>query len=222
MSNSKFLLYHPGNSFLHTMNPLVKLFFLIIFPLIIFSVPSKYIVPGGLFFAIILLFFCIVAKCFMATIIPLTKTLFFYAVFLYFFDIVQNWSFITKETFGQLFSLYSSTGILLVRLALTLFCVSLVFATTTSSDFRGMFVKFDDFFMRISRKKNLSIGLLFSLLLTFIPMVFRLFEEIHQGWKIRHPKKSIKKWFIILPCLFSLSFEKAKKTAQSLYNRKLV
>lgn len=214
-------MYQSRKTFLHALSPAIKFIFLLFFPFVVFAVSPEYLVYIAPAFIAGIVLFCLYIRCFDSVVVPLFKTCFFYAVFLYFFDILYTKP-LSNEEFLQIFSLYSETTLLLIRLTLTLFFVSLIFNTTSSSDFRFMFFELDDFFRKFTKKKKVSIGLLFSLLLTFIPMVFRLFAEITQTWKIRHAKISIKKWLIILPCLFSLSFEKAKKTAQSLYNRKLV
>jgi len=127
---------------------------------------------------------------------------------------------ITKILFSKL-----TIGIMFLTLQIT----SIFFTTTTSIQIkegledieiftRKILKKLPFLKKRISADPNISESV--SILITFIPKLFVLWQQIDNAWKNRTKKFNIKKISTLLVTFISLCFVQADKTEKSLQNRK--
>ena len=165
--------YKNENTIFHKISEKKKIIFIFIFSLTIFLVPLKVCV---IFFLTIftLSFF---AKFSFYEHLGLWKIIFFYAMLL-FFSKLLSLKFDSTQTSGQKFFL--SDILFLVRFATIFYATSIFYKTTSVISIKNSLEDFEKKCLTLFGKKNAKpfFSLTFSLLLTFIPLIFLTWENL--------------------------------------------
>ncbi len=189
--------YRIGYSCIHKMPTLLKVFLLFVFPISIFVLPLHYI--GILSIVCILL--SLYAGFSLKEQIYSVKPILIYCLFL-----------CIVYVSGLLFS-QESNGLYYFTLGTKLICsmqwTSLFFKTTTSISLQQALEKILPF----------SVARMFSLFITFIPMLFLVWFTLERSWKARGGKNGVRKIFTLLPIFISLSLHKAYNVSITIQNR---
>lgn len=188
--------YRRGTSFLHRMSPLLKLFFLFGFTVLIFFFPNYVF-----FYSVFFVFFArFIGFSFLEQLRDL-KPILPYCLLI-----------VSLHVFSVLIKTESSIKDL-VFLILKLICLmqisSLFFNTTSSLQ------------LKETLEKNLpfKVAVLFSLFLFFIPLLFSIWTKLDYSWKARGGKKGLLKIFKLFPIFISESLYKGQKLMYALRNR---
>ncbi|MGI5173663.1 hypothetical protein H0R92_08690 [Treponema sp. OMZ 840] len=189
--------YRSGNSLIHKMPALIKLILLFLLPAAVFFIPPLYC-----FFYI----FINSAAAFYAGFslrrqIKDLKPIAYYAFFLALTHIV---SFLIGES-GSVKPLIA----LILRLTCAIQISSLFFSTTTSLELK----------QALEKVLPKSISLIFTLFLTFIPLLFSVWAQLDLSWKARAGKNGPKKLFVLFPVFISTALFKAQNLFYALQNR---
>ena len=189
--------YRIGNSFVHKIPALIKVFFLLLFPITIFLTP--------LYITCSLSLICIVvARCIGFTfkeqfrdILPIIAYCFFL-----FIVWITNVLFSDNKNSKDLFTLG-------FKLIASMQWTAIFFKTTTSIQLQNA----------LECVLPKSVAQLFSLFLNFIPMLFSVWHKLNTSWKARGGKNGITKILTLLPIFISLSLHKAYNMNLTLENR---
>lgn len=211
---TSFFSYKNGNTVLHRMNVLLKLFFLLLFSFTAFFLPINFC-----------LLFCIFSiVVFLALRFPITdffsiwKIIFYYSLILFFSFLIQL---IFDKTY---FTNLKNDLHILLKLIFTLHISSIFYKTTTILELKNAFEKIELFLMKkIFCKRNYSpkISLYISLLLMFLPLIFNSWNTLKNSWALRGGKTNIKMIITLFPSLISLCIKKSLTTVSLLENRDL-
>ena len=189
--------YKIGSSFIHKMPTLLKIALMFAIPISIFFLTPLYTV---IFSVICFIIARIVGFTFLEQCREVRPVL-YYCTFLLITYLI---SFIFSTP---------TNGMELLSLALRLICsmqwTSLFFKTTTSLALQSALEKI----------LPASVARTFSLFLTFIPMLFSVWNKLDIAWKSRGGKNNIQKIFILLPVFISLSLHKAYTVSMTIENR---
>ncbi|UTC90583.1 hypothetical protein E4N87_07725 [Treponema denticola] len=188
--------YRRGTSFLHRMSPLLKLFFLFGFTVLIFFFPNYVF-----FYSVFFVFFArFIGFSFLEQLRDL-KPILPYCLFI-----------VSLHVFSVLIKTESSIKDL-VFLILKLICLmqisSLFFNTTSSLQLKETLEKILPF----------KLAVLFSLFLFFIPLLFSIWTKLDHSWKARGGKKNLLKIFKLFPIFISEALYKGQKLMYALRNR---
>ncbi|OJF77591.1 MAG: hypothetical protein BKP49_01005 [Treponema sp. CETP13] len=146
---------------------------------------------------------------------------FFSSLYTYFFVkqpfLINTPSTIT-ETLLFLCKPKRQTQLLILHLICTMQFTSFFFKTTTSLHLKEALENIES---KITLGKSSGFfAQTFSLFLTFIPTVFRVWNQINLAWLARAGKNNISKYVTLLPIFISVSLQKAHHTFLALENRK--
>ncbi|WP_044963094.1 CbiQ family ECF transporter T component [Treponema denticola] len=188
--------YRRGTSFLHRMSPLLKLFFLFGFTVLIFFFPNYVF-----FYSVFFVFFArFIGFSFLEQLRDL-KPILPYCLLI-----------VSLHVFSVLIKTESSIKDL-VFLILKLICLmqisSLFFNTTSSLQLKETLEKILPF----------KLAVLFSLFLFFIPILFSIWTKLDHSWKARGGKKNLLKIFKLFPIFISEALYKGQKLMYALRNR---
>ena len=188
--------YRRGTSFLHRMSPLLKLFFLFGFTVLIFFFPNYVF-----FYSVFFVFFArFIGFSFLEQLRDL-KPILPYCLLI-----------VSLHVFSVLIKTESSIKDL-VFLILKLICLmqisSLFFNTTSSLQLKET----------LEKKLPFKVAVLFSLFLFFIPILFSIWTKLDYSWKARGGKKGLLKIFKLFPIFISESLYKGQKLMYALRNR---
>ena len=207
--------YQQGNGILYKIPSFIKILFLIPLTILFFNIEISIAFIVSILITLLSFFLGIKIKTFFHNI----KPLFFFVILLF-----------ISNTFSHLFSSTLSLKVLiptekdikiLLQMFLTLQITSIFFTTTTSIQIkegledieiftRKILKKLPFLKKRISADPNISESV--SILITFIPKLFVLWQQIDNAWKNRTKKFNIKKISTLLVTFISLCFVQADKT----------
>ncbi len=226
--------YKKGNSFFHKITPWKKLVIIPAVSIIFFTLPF--------YFSLALIF--LQTLCCFALHFSIKeqfcdiKAVFYYGVFLYAASFIGNTSSLFSDFLSseESFSFYSFIFIfkngfinafsnvqiasMLVKIFALMQSTSLLFKTSTSLELRSGIETIETFIRKIlpvSKKNRFTNAV--SLFITFIPMVFRIWNEIKRSWKARAGKKSLKMYGTLFTVLFSVGIKKAWNSARAIKAR---
>lgn len=217
-----FFHYKKGNSILHKLPPVVKLFLMLIFSIAAFYVPAKISV---LIYVLIFVLALVYFKFSFKELFSDNKPAFFYAVMLYLVDFVSNVIFICKNGFFEVTFLARFLQIvkpnsdflgLVIHVALSLQITSIFFRTTTNLQFNEAFSKIETF---ITKKENSPLATTLSLTITFIPRIAAFWQRLCYAWTSRGGKENLGKIQKLTPQLFKTSMHEAYQKSLARMNR---
>lgn len=235
--------YAQGDSFLHRTDAALKILFVPLFNVALFLLDWRVSVFFIAFFLVLFLFLKIPLR---SQVLDLRPVL-YYALFLYatnfcvkFFSFCPGVFFSpdgafqfgsVKEFFGRIFLLarqaFVSSLLDFDTLAFSLrFCACVqsclvLFKTSTSVEIRYGIEKIERFVRRLVpwAEKRAKFALAVSMLLIFIPTVFRIWGQLHRAWLARGGRNSLSMVMRLVPQLFSVGLRFAFDSTRSLLNR---
>lgn len=217
MKNSAFA-YQSGNSILHKCPSWIKILFIPLINILIFSLPF-YFALAFLFLQFVLA--CVAKISFKAQLSDL-KPVIFYAFMLLWMQLILG---LTQSGVENLFIHFTwqnqkENVFMLVKLFCIMQTASLLFRTTTALKIRDGIAVIEKRTRKILHvKKGYAFTNTISLFLNFIPLVSQIWQQSVKAWRARGGKKSIKMYCVLLPVLFSVGMKKAYNSARALYIR---
>lgn len=216
--------YKSGNSFVHRIPAWIKLIFIFVFNILIFSLPASV----AIFFLFIQFILCCCLHFTLREQLEDLKPVIYYAFLLYLFNIISFCISLMIE--GTNLSVFENAKKLLVETFLNketffmmakLFCImqstSIIYKTSTSLEIRegvGVIESAIRKFLHLKNKQTLTNTI--SLFVTFIPMVFSVWAQIKKSWYARQGKNGIKMYLTLLPVLFSVGMKRAYNSAKAI------
>jgi energy-coupling factor transporter transmembrane protein EcfT len=216
MKNMTAFSYMSGTSFLHKMNPLIKLFLVPLLSILVIVLDWK-ILTGlvAVQFSTALL-----AKFPVKKICADLKPVLFFALILYvlfFMNIGINVIAGQKDQVQLLKKQSLDTTVMILRLASMILTASLLFNTTTQIELRRAMEKIECAVRKVLPvDKKPKFSHIIALFLCMIPLVFKIWEQTKCAWYARGGKKSFKMYNALFPVLFSVGLKKAYNTARAL------
>ena len=133
--------------------------------------------------------------------------IFYYAILFYLFSFISNLQLGIFESLKVTF-LNKTIAIMFFKYFVVMFFTGLFFTIFSTLQIKSVI----DF---IFRGPNLFTTTFF-LFLTFIPMIFEMWDELKKAWKIRGGRVGLKMGVVLLPSLILLSFKKAYDKAKAI------
>ena len=198
--NSFAFCYKPGTSVFHKCPAVIKLLLLPVFSILIFELPFWF---AAALFLILLL--CEFALHFSLTeIFSDLVIIFYYAVLLVIIKLCLRQ--FDKETF-----------FMLARLLCMFMLASLFFRTSSSLQLRQGFEKIELTIRRLLHlKSKTTVSQTLALVLCFIPMVSKNWNQSKRAWFARGGKNTPRMYIVLLPVLFSVGMKQAWNMARAL------
>lgn len=197
MTDSLFLGYKKGESFIHKAPPHIKILCVPILSII------HILVPPAVSLAILaiqtIVFFAIGFK--VKDLLSDMRPVLYYAVLLVFFNAVSF-------AFSRTWDMDISTLFVLIRLFAMMQCASILFRSSTVLQLREGIARLFG--------ANSSITSAISMLLAFIPMLSRIYNQSQKAYLARGGKKGIAMALKLLPILFSVGMKKAYNMAKAI------
>jgi len=198
--------YKKGNSFLHKMNPGVKIIIIPVINILICILPPQ--------FALCLIALQTITAFFLRFTLKEQlcdlKPAIYYAFILFFTQLISAALSKTLPEFS--WQAQKTTVLMLLKLFAIMQLTSIVFKTSTSLELRNG-IAF------IFGRKSAFTNTIF-LFLNFIPLISKIWEQTKKAWLIRGGKQNIKMYKALIPVLFSVGMKKAWNTARALEIRK--
>ncbi len=216
--------YKAGNSFIHRLPAWIKILIIPVISMIFFNAPAY--VSLTLFFAQMILAFSI--KFTLREQISDFKVVIYFGILLYsvnFFALTASGFFDENNSMTLIQLLRTSiqaclknktTAFMLLKLLCVLQTSSIVFKTSTSLELReGIEVIENGVRKLLHLKSGNTVAPIFALVLCFIPMIFKVWNQSFYAWKGRHGKTSIRMYLTLFPVLFSVCMKNAYDTAKA-------
>ncbi|MDR2417847.1 MAG: energy-coupling factor transporter transmembrane protein EcfT [Treponema sp.] len=223
--------YRKGNSIIHRLPALIKLFALISLAVNIMFLPL-YAVCVGIILLVIPAFLCGFSVREQFTDI---KPALFYAFFLYLISIFTNLSstgftIVSSTAFIKILLPNDEYALYILRLLLVMQLSALLFRTTTSIEIKEVICSVEIAIRGVLRKlpfaRNISLTAKFgtsaALTINFIPALFELWDKLNRAYRARGGKGGLKQFRVLLVALIALSFHYAERKARALLARELV
>ncbi|MCR4822776.1 MAG: hypothetical protein K5873_07880 [Treponema sp.] len=228
MENPAFFHYKSQKTFLHKLNPALKIFLIILLAVIAFYLPVKICLfawPALILFSFIFLHFR------PHEILSDTKPVITYVFLLYFATILLNlFTHIADLTFPPESRLDFFMGIskifipnttylpLLAHLALSLEITSIFYRTTSQGQFKEGFAAIETF---ITRKDTALLSDTLALTLSFIPRISTFWTRLNRAWASRGGKNTLTKAFYLFPKLFHRAMREGYEKSLAIQNRSM-
>ena len=192
--------YKTGDSVFHKCPAVVKLLFLPVLSVLIFSLPVW--IAAAL---ILILFFCELAIHFsLREIFADLKIILIYAFLLGIIKLCLKQ--FDKETF-----------FMLIRLLCMFMLASLFFRTSSALQLREGLEKIERTIRRVLHlKPKTTISQTLALVLCFIPMVSKNWNQVKQAWLARGGKNTPRMYIVLLPVFFSVGMKQAWNMARAM------
>lgn len=216
--------YKAGNSFVHRLPAWIKILFVPVCNLLIFSLPWQ--VAAGFVVAQTVLFcalrFSFREQC--ADVMPVI----WYGAFLYLMGFGAAWYALARtEPFwgaaAQAAVRVAADRVTGVRVLKFFACVqsaSLMFKTATSLELRAGIETIERAIRRwLPCKKEAKGAASVALLVNFIPAVFALWQQLSRAWLARGGRRSLRMVLVIIPVLFFVGLKYAADTTKAVLNR---
>lgn len=223
--------YRKGNGILYRVPASVKLLLLMVLAGTVMFLPL-YAACTGIILLVIVAFLCGLTP---GEQLADIKPVLFYAFFLYMIGIFANMSsfspgLLKPEDFAGIFYPGHKYALYIVRLFLVMQLSALFFRTTTSIEIKETLCTWElyirswiqklPFAKNISLKTELGTGA--ALMMSFIPALFELWNDLNRSYRARGGKKGFKKSRVLLIALVTLSFHYAHEKAKALAAREVV
>ena len=216
--------YKPGKSFFHRLPSWVKICFIPLFNIAVFSLNWRFAALSAVLQC--LLFFCLHFSV-REQLADLTPVL-WYAVFLYLINLFSE----TFLDFGELGLLKSiaeavknclhdeKTFSTVIKFFACNQSASLMFKTSTSLELREGIEKIEISVRRfLPVKKEPAFAMVVSMFINFIPAVFKMWGQLKRAWFARGGKFSIKMYLALFPVLFTLGLKYSLDSAKAVLVR---
>lgn len=214
--------YKAGTSFFHKMPSFIKILFIPLFNILIFSFDWR---VALCFIGIqAILFFCL--KFSVSEQLADLKPVLYYAVLMYTVDIASAVFIFFQQNlhdFTVLLDLIKKallnegTFNFVVKFFACSQSAALMFKTSTQLEIRNGIETIE---LKIRSvlpcKKNARFANVISLFINFIPAVFKLWNELSRAWFARGGKKSLKMYMTLFPSLFFLGLKYTENAVKAL------
>jgi energy-coupling factor transporter transmembrane protein EcfT len=110
---------------------------------------------------------------------------------------------------------FKESALFCVRIGTAFAAGALLFFVTTPGEIRKSLSRLETFF----RIKKLKLSMYLPLMLGFIPMLFRLWEELNLAWKSRGGRNNLSRLVILTPLLVERMMLKAAEAAEAMEAR---
>lgn len=216
--------FKDGNTVFHKMPAWIKLIFIPVFNVLIFSLDWK----AALFFAVFQFFLMLFSKFTVreqaADLVPvLWYGILIYAleIFTEFFTNLNSQGMIHSFLWGIKKSLKNEKNFsVFIKFFACTQSASLMFKTSTSLSIRkGIEIIERKIRLILPVKKECSLSPMISMFINFIPGVFKLWNELKKAWIARGGKVNLKMFLKIFPSLFFLGLKNASDTAKAITAR---
>ena len=250
MANYSAFSYKPGKTFVHRLPSQLKILFIPIFNIVIFSLDWH---VAAAFILIQFILFCFLKFTIKEQLTDLTPVI-WYAIFMYLIGFCSE--IYISLTSGSLFAngffetmqeikpaeLLSSilqavkttfndekTLNFVVKFCACNQSASLMFKTSTSLELKqgieSIEIKIRKFLSFRWKTKNDSeiepkFSVVISMFINFLPAVFKIWNQLKKSWKARNGKTSLRMYLILLPVLFSVGLKYAANSAKAVCIRK--
>ena len=216
MENALFFHYKTQKTFLHSLNPVLKIFLIVVLAVAAFYLPVKICI---VLYPVLILFSAVFLKFRFSEIISDQKPTFAYIFLLYFPTILLNFSSFLQEDFYEPYKIFvpNLTYLpLLAHLAISLEITSIFYRTTSHSQFKDGFSRIE---MLITRKDTAPLSDMLALALSFIPRISIFWSRLNKAWLSRGGKQSIFKVIYLFPKLFQVSMHEGYEKSLAIQNR---
>ena len=213
--------YKAGNSFIHKIPAWIKVLFIPLFNISVFY--FRWSFAAGFFCFNVILFFCL--RFSIKEQYRDLKPGIFYAEFLYLLNFLTTlyllWNFsqpveILKNAFLTTI-LDKNTAVFVLKFSVCVQSCSLMFKTSTNLELREGIEKIELAVRRVLPcKKKAVLARYISLMIIFIPEVFKLWNQISRAWKARNGKNGLKMIMTLIPVLFSTGFKHGWNTSRAI------
>lgn len=221
--------YKTGNSFIHKMPVLIKIFVIPLFSILFFYLP--------LYFALALISIQFALSLYLhfsfKEMFNDFKGIIYYAVILYTVNYIMNLfsllAIISDKDYTLLYCIKQSafnclentkTASMLIKLFSIIQCASIVLKTSTSLQIRDGIADIERFFCSLlKRKPEFRFTNTVSLFVCFIPMVYRNWNQCKRAWIARAGKKNIKMYLTIFPVFFSVGIKQSYNSSKAILIR---
>lgn len=221
MQNYSAFSYKAGTSLVHRLPAFVKLIFIPLFNIFVFSFDWHF---ACVFIVLQFLLFCFLKFTLYDQIKDLTPVL-WYAVFMYFINVFsfifmefQNLSFLenliasVKKSF-----LDEKTFSLIAKFFACNQSASLMFKTSTSLEIKEGIETLELFIRKyLPVKKEAKFALSVSMFINFIPAVFKIWSLLKRAWFARGGKVGLKMYLSLFPLWFSVGLKYALDSAKAI------
>ena len=238
MNDIKLFSYRPGNSVFHRIPSWLKIIFIPLFNVLLFVLNWKF---AAAFIVIFAVTFALMDFSFSEQISDLRPVL-YYAVFLYFMNLFMeiygavngsgaDVSASGAGTVQAIFQLIKTcifnavtnreTAFFCIKFCACVQSCSLMFKTSTSIQIRTGIEQIECCLRRFIpfAKKEPVFALAVSMLINFIPAVFKIWNQLCRAWLCRGGKTGVKMFMTLIPQLFSLGLKFSLDSAKALINR---
>lgn len=239
MANYSAFSYKAGKSFVHKLPSQVKILFIPLFNIAIFSLDWH---VAATFILIQFVLFCFLRFTLKEQLTDLTPVI-WYAVFMYLIGFLSD---AYMQFTGQF--LEASQEITLRKLVFLIFdaakksfgdektlnfvvkfcacnqSASLMFKTSTSLELKqgieSIEIKIRKFLSFKWNTKDESqiepkFSLVISMFINFLPAVFKIWNQLKKSWKARGGKNSLRMYLVLMPVLFSVGLKYASDSAKA-------
>lgn len=218
MESSVFFHYKTQETFLHRLNPALKIILIFFLALAAFYLPVKVCLAV---YPILLLFSVLVLKFTLSEVRADASPLLAYIFLLYFATVLANTGVFLNEGRKDFFSIFKPNLTyfpLLARLALSLEITSIFYRTTSTGQFKAGFASLEMF---ITRKDSAPFSDTLALAVSFIPRISVFWKRLENAWISRGGKNNLTKALYLFPKLFHVSLREGYEKSLAIQNRSL-
>ena len=244
MANYSAFSYKPGKTFVHKLPSQLKILFIPIFNIIIFSLDWH---VAAAFILIQFILFCFLRFTLREQLTDLTPVI-WYAIFMYLIGFFSEVYMKFSEDFLNTISEIKPADLFFAILQaakttfsdektlnfVVKFCAcnqsaSLMFKTSTSLELKqgieSIEIKIRKFLSFKWKSKADSeiepkFSLIISMFINFLPAVFKIWNQLKKSWKARNGKNSLRMYLVLLPVLFSVGLKYAANSARAVCIRR--
>ena len=208
MTGTRFFHYRKGNSFLHKMNPALKIILLLVFATASFFIP---VIPALIIWLLLIFISLAILKFRLKEVLTDLKPVLAYGIMLLLLSLILNFMNLRGKAFNltyvkELFTPDQNYLLLFARLSLSIQISSILYRTTSTSEFSQAFRSMEE---KLTKKTATPFSEMLSLTLTFIPRLADFWERISLAWKSRGGKKNLRRIVCLTPLLFKTAMTEA-------------
>ena len=220
--------YKAGNTFIHRLNPVIKILLIPALNILFFNL--------SIYFSLVLILLqfglSFYLKFSIKEQIQDFKPILYYMFLLYLISFISGFF---SLCFGQesssfkicLYQTYNDviknpdTAIMLLKLLCVFQCAAIIFKTSTSLQIREGIRSIESFFKRLFHRqsKEYKFTTAVSLFVCFIPIVYKNWNQCKRAWFARGGKKNIRMYITIFPVFFSVGIKQAYNQSRALLIR---
>ena len=205
--------YKAGNSLIHKLPSWIKLLLIPALNIIVFCLPPVV----SIIFLVAQFILCCFLKFTLKEQFQDLKPVIYYAILLYIFNLIS--SLFTEFSVASVKDAFlnKETSLMLIKLFCIMQSASILYKTSTSLEIREGIAVIESCIRKIFQlNKKLTFTNAISLFVTFIPMVFAVWQKSKKAWIARGGKNNIKMYITLLPVLFSVGMKNAYNSARAI------